>query len=142
MSKIKLDTDVLKHIALFESMTGAKVKDCFPEEKMITYVVEEHQAAKAIGKQGANVKKLHHMAKKNIKIIEFSQDIHKFIQNVVHPNKVSNVEEKEEDGKKIILLTAIDHQTRGYLIGRAAETLRNTESMVKRYFEVDEIKVV
>jgi len=92
MSKIKLDTEVLKHISLFESMTGARVKDCYPGDKSITYIVDENQAAKAIGKQGANVKKLNHMAKKTIKIIEFSPDIEKFIQHVVYPNKLANVE--------------------------------------------------
>ena len=142
MNKIKIDTDILKHIALFESLTGAKVKDCFVDDKNITYIVDEGEAAKAIGKNGINVKKLGNMAKKNIKIIEFSQDINQFIKNIIHPLKVSNIEELEEEGKKIYTLTAIDSKTRGYLIGRAAQNLRGFESLIKRYYPIDELKVV
>ena len=142
MNKIKFDLDTLKLISLFEKLTRASVKDCFPEENQITYVVNENEAGKAIGKNGANVKRLGNMSKKNIRIIEFSPDIKQFIQNLVFPSKVSNVEEEEVDGKKIVTITPLDNKNRGHLIGRAAETLRYNENIVKRYFQIDELKVV
>ncbi|MDP7115860.1 MAG: NusA-like transcription termination signal-binding factor [Candidatus Woesearchaeota archaeon] len=142
MNKIKLNTDVLKLIVLFESLTHSKVKDCIPEEKLITYIVEENEAGKAIGKNGINVKRLGNMAKKNIRIIEYSSDLKQYTKNVIYPLKVSGIEEEEVEGKKIVTLTPIDSKTRGYLIGRAAENLRGYEALIKRYFEIDELKVV
>jgi len=40
------------------------------------------------------------------------------------------------------VITPPDTQTRGYLIGREAVNLRGFEEIVKRYFEIKEIKVV
>lgn len=93
---------------------------------------------KAIGKGGANIKKLERVLKRKVRIIEFNPDMLIFIQNVVYPSKVKEI--KEEDG--IVTIIPPDSQTRGYLIGKSAVNLRNTEMVVKRYFELKEIKVV
>ena len=79
------------------------------------------------------------MLKRKIKVIEFSPDLLQFIQNAVYPSKVKDINEEED----IVTITPIDSQTRGYLIGKGAVNLRNTENIVKRYFkELKEIRVV
>ena len=57
MNKIKFDSDLMKLITLFESMSGAKVKDCIANEKLI-FVVEENEMGKAIGRSGVNIKRI------------------------------------------------------------------------------------
>ena len=46
--------------------------------------------------------------------------------------------EKEADG--IVTIEAQDHSSRGLMIGRNASNLRRVESIVQRYFKVEEIK--
>ena len=78
------------------------------------------------------------MLKKKLRVIEFNDDLLRFIQNVVFPSKVKNI--VEEEG--VITITPPDSETRGYLIGRGAINLNNTKDIVKRYFKIEDIKVI
>lgn len=138
MSRIKFDIDAMKFMSLFESMTGAKLKDCIISENLVTFIVEEGEIAKAIGKSAANVRKLEQKLKKKVKIAEFSDDIVKFIQSLTYPAKIEEVEQEEG----IVKIKAADNQSRGLLIGREANILRAYEKIVKRYFDIEEIKVL
>ncbi len=138
MARIKFNIDAMKFMSLFESMTGAKLKDCIISENLVTFIVGEGEIAKAIGKAAVNVKKLEQKLKKKIKIAEFSDDIVKFIQSLTYPAKIKEVEKEEG----IIKITAADSQSRGLLIGREANILRAYEAIVKRYFDIEEIKVL
>jgi len=130
--------NTMKFISLFESLTHSSLKDCFTLGDRLVFVVKQGEMGKAIGKGGANIKKLERVLKRKVRIIEFNPDMLIFIQNVVYPSKVKEI--KEEDG--IVTIIPPDSQTRGYLIGKSAVNLRNTEMVVKRYFELKEIKVV
>ena len=138
MTKIKFDINIIKFMNLFESLTHAKVKDCIVEEERIIFIVEENNISKAVGRQGVNVRRLENSLKKKIKIVEHHPELLKFVQNVIYPLKVREI--KEEEG--VVVITAPDTTTRGYLIGRGAANLRGFESIVKRYFDIKEMKVL
>ncbi len=135
--RVKYDSDVIKLITLFESMTGAKVKDLIQGDRL-TFVMEENEMGKAIGKNGANIKKMEFQLKKKIRLVEFNGDIAQFIRNFIHPLEVADV--KEENG--IVTINGKDISTRAMIIGRERQNLSNMLDVVKRYFDVKEIKVV
>ena len=136
---ITFDSNTIKLISMFESITRARVKDCFDNKGTMVFIVEEGDIGKALGKKAVNVRKIENMLKKKIRVIEYSTDITKFVRNVIMPNKANEI--TYEEG--IITITPTDPQSRGYLIGRAAEILRNNESIVKKYYkDLKEIKVV
>ena len=137
--KITFDANSMKLMSMFESITLARVKDCFENKGQLVFVVEEGDIGKALGKKASNVKRIEDMLKKRIRIIEFSSEITKFVRNVIMPNKAEDI--TYTDGT--ITITPTDPKSRGFLIGRAAEILRNNEEIVKRYYsELKEIKVV
>lgn len=136
--KIKFDVNLMKCMSLFENITKVTPKDCFEQGNRIIFITNEGLAGKAVGKNGKNIKKLEKLLKKKVKIIEYSDDLIKFVQNVINPLKAKEI--RKEDN--IVIITPINSKTRGYLIGRKAENLRNYEDVVKRYFEIKEIKVV
>lgn len=138
MIKIKFDIDTMKIMSLFESMTGANLKDCINSEGLIIFIVNDGEIGKAIGKKGINIRKLEYSLKKKIKVTEYNENLAQFIENLVYPAKVKEVKQEE----KLITITAADSQSRGLIIGRGASILRNYESIVKRYFDIEEIKVV
>ena len=138
MTKIKFDIDAMKIMSLFENMTGANLKDCIISEGLIIFIVKDGEIGKAIGKKGMNIRKLEYSLKKKIKIAEYNENLAQFIENLVYPAKVREVKQEE----KLITITAADSQSRGLIIGRGASILRNYESIVKRYFDIEEIKVV
>jgi N utilization substance protein A len=137
--KITYDANSMKLMSMFESLTRAKVKDCFENKGAVVFVVEEGEIGKALGKGASNVRRIEGLLKKRIRIIEYNSDIIRFVSNVIMPNRAKDI--VYEEG--IITITPQDSQSRGYLIGRAAEVLRNNESIVQKYFsEVKEMKVV
>ena len=137
MNKIKLDSDSLKLITFFESMTGAKIKDCISNEKLIL-IVDENEMAKAIGKNGSNIKKVESRLKKKIKLVEFSSDVSQFVRNIAYPAEVLEIEQK--DGA--IIVHGKDASSKAMLVGREHQNINNLTNIVKRYFDVKEIKVV
>ena len=135
----KYDQQTMQLISMFEQMTGSKLRDCFTVDDLQVFVVERGQIGRAVGRNGANVKKLASALKSKIKIIEHSTDIAEFIKNTVHPIKPKRVE--YDDELKIALITPPDLLSRGLLIGRQAIKLRETEKIVQRFFDLTELKV-
>ena len=137
MSRMKFDSESMKLMAFFEANTGARVKDCIPNEKLI-FIIEENEMGKAIGRNGINIKKMERMLKRKIKLTEFSSDVLQFIRNLAHPVEISDA--KIEDG--IVTIRGRDTATRAMLIGRERSNINHLAGIVKRYFDVREMKVV
>ncbi|MBI2660615.1 NusA-like transcription termination signal-binding factor [Candidatus Woesearchaeota archaeon] len=137
MSRMKLDSESMKLMAFFESNTGAKVKDCIPNDKLI-FIIEENEMGKAIGKNGANIKKMERLLKKKIKLAEFSNDALQFVRNLCYPAEISDAKLVED----IITIHGKDTSTRAMLIGRERRNINNLAEIVRRYFNVKEIRVV
>ena len=127
----------MKIISIFESITGAKLKDCILNERLV-FIVEENEIGKAIGKRGINIKRLENMLKKKIRVVEFNHDILQFIKNLLYPLQIANIE--NNDG--LITITGPDTKTKALIIGRNKQNLNNLIEVVKRYFNVKDIKVV
>lgn len=137
MSRMKLDSESMKLMAFFEANTGAKVKDCISNEKLVL-IIEENEMGKAIGKNGANIKKMERLLKKKIKLAEFSTDVLQFVRNLAYPAEILDV--KLEDG--IVTINGKDTSTRAMLIGRERQNINHLTEIVRRYFDIKEMKVV
>ena len=138
MAKIKFDMQTLNLMSYFEKATGSKLKDCFVDGSgTLTFVVQDG-IQKAIGKNGSTFRKLEKGLKRKIRIFSYSEDLGEFIANMLLPLRAKDIECRE-DGTVVI---TPEQGSRGYMIGRAAQNLRNYESIVRRYFDVREIRVV
>lgn len=127
----------MKLITIFESMTGAKVKDCILNEKLI-FIMEENEMGKAIGKNGINIKRMENKLKRKIKLIEFNNDVLQFVKNIIYPIDILKVE--QDSGT--LTIYGKDTGTKAMLIGRERQNINHLSDIVKRYFDVKEIKVV
>ena len=58
MGRIRFDINTMKFVSLFESLTGARVKDCIELENGLLFVVEAGEMGKAIGRNGVNIKRV------------------------------------------------------------------------------------
>lgn len=130
------DSDAIKIMNLFESLTNAKLKDFVAEDDRLLFIVDENDVGKAIGKNGANMRRLERLLKKKVKVAGFANDVKTFIKHLVFPIE-AEIEEKEG----IIVLKSKDTKSRGILIGRDAKNLKRTTQIVQRHFPIKEIKV-
>ena len=127
----------MRLITLFESMTGAKVKDCISGENL-TFIIEENDMGKAIGKSGSNIKRIENVLKKKIRLIEFNHDAVQFLRNMVYPIEIFDV---AKEGK-IITIHGKDTNSKAKIIGRERQNLNHLTGIIKRYFDISEIKVI
>ena len=93
---------------------------------------------KAIGKGGANIKKIQTELGKKIRIIEFRDNMIDFVKNVIYPLKVAEVVEEEN----IVYIKDPNKKTKSLLIGRDGKNLKLINRAVKRFFSVDDVKVI
>jgi transcription termination/antitermination protein NusA len=136
--KIVYDMGLMKYMDCFSSITHARLKDSFIDDtEMLYFIVEENEMGKAIGKNGYKAKMLEKVLNRKIKIVEFNPDVLQFIKNVIFPLRIREI--ALVDGS--VEIEVYDSKTRGLLIGRAAKNLHTLESIGKRYFKFNEIRV-
>lgn len=124
--------------SIMEKITGALVKDCFKgDDDVFYFVVATGHMGKALGKKAINVKKVQDAIGKKIRLIEFRDDVTEFVKNVVAPLKLDDV---NLDGNQIIIKTG-NKKTKSLLIGRGGKTLNLINRAVKRFFDVNEVKI-
>ena len=129
----------MQFMNMFSTITKVDLKDCFMDDNdLLTFIVKENELGRAVGKHGFKAKLLEKTMNRKIKILEFNSDLVTFIKNTIYPLQTKNIEE----GDGIITIEALDSKNRGYLIGRAAQNLRNFEKIIKRHFNISEIKVL
>ena len=117
---IKFTSREMRYIALFQSITGATVKDCIVDEDLnrIIFVVKEGSIGMAIGKKGKNIHTLEKMTGKKHEVIEHSESPAQFIKNALKPAKVDEVRITERMDGKTIAVISVNPKDKGVAIGK------------------------
>jgi len=134
----KFDTETIRLINLFESVTGATVKDCVVNRDVVYYVIDEGKVGIAIGKNGASVRHAEKMIGKTVKLFEFSKELTKFVKNLV-PQATEVKIKNEEDG--IIIEIKVDKKNRALVIGRDRKNLNLFKELLQRNYNIIDLIV-
>jgi len=130
------DIDAINQIKLFEKITRTELKDIIHKPDTLIYVVPLGQIGRAIGKKGANIRKLRDVTRKKIKIVEFHPIPELFIKNFISPLKPFSITRD----KKVIKIEA-DRKTKALLIGKNQQNLMMLKKILQEYFGDLEIKI-
>ncbi len=141
---IRFTNEELKYIALFESLTGASVRDCIIDSQFdrIIFVVKEGEAGLAIGKGGKNIALLEKMTGKKYEIVEFSDDPVQLIKNALKPAKVKEVRLTKKPDGNTIAVVAVDYKDKGMAIGKNGRNAEKLRFLAKRYFQISSVFIV
>ena len=140
---IKITADEMRYIALFESVSGASVKDCIIDEEQgrAIFIVNQGQVGVAIGRGGRNIHQLENMTGKKHEIIEYSEDPVQFIKNALKPAAVREVRVSERtDGKKMAVVT-VNPKDKGVAIGKNGKNAERLRFLAKRYFDIQNVSI-
>ncbi len=140
---IKITADEMRYIALFESVSGASVKDCIVDEEgsRVIFIVNPGQVGVAIGRGGRNIHTLEKMTGKKQEIIEYSEDPAQFIKNALKPAVVKEVRVSERtDGKRIAVVT-VSPKDKGVAIGKNGKNAERLRFLAKRYFNIQNVSI-
>ena len=76
------DKEIIGYINTFENLAKIKIKDCYKSEDVLIFIVDPIYMTRAIGKKGSNAKRLSGLLRKKIKVVEFDNDVTKFVKNL------------------------------------------------------------
>jgi N utilization substance protein A len=140
---IKITSNEMRFIALFESITSANAKDCIIDEEQgrVLFVVSEGQIGVAIGRGGRNIHTLERMTGKKHEIIEYSEDAAQFIKNALKPATVKEVRITEKPDGKSIAVVAVNPKDKGVAIGKNGRNAERLRFLAKRYFDIQNVSI-
>jgi N utilization substance protein A len=133
----------MRLISLFQNVTGASARDCVEDEKQnrVIFVVNEGKMGLAIGKGGSHIKNLQNIVKKNVELVEYSDDPINFLKNMLNPKLVSDVKlNKRLDGSTQAIVT-VDPKKKGIVVGREGRNAEKARLLAKRYFEITSVLI-
>lgn len=139
---IRINADEMRYIALFESLTGARVRDCVIDSTgaNVTFVVNKGDVGLAIGRDGAKVKRARRVIGKGIEVVEYSDDPVEFLKNTLLPAKVKTVGITERDGRKIAMIS-VELQDKGLAVGRGGKKILSAKKLVERLHGIQDIMI-
>ena len=143
MPEIKLTSDQLSMLSMFQGMTGATTRDCVIDEKAnrVIFVVAKGQMGLAIGKDGAAVKKIERAVRRPVEVVEWADDIEGLLRNVLGAKYVREVRLGERlDGTKSVEVV-VDHRKKGAVLGMGGRNAEKARLLARRYFEIGNVQI-
>lgn len=143
MPEVKLTSEELRYIALLQDLTGVSVHDCIVSEEnnTVIYIVAPGQAGLAVGKGGANVKRLSKILGKRIEVVEYADDLEGLVRNLFLPARVLNTRLVSVNSKKVLYVT-VDPKDKGVAIGKDGRNVVKARLVLKRYYDIDVVSIV
>ena len=144
MTEIKLTSDELRLMSLFQSITSATARDCIVDDRMdrVIFVVNKGQMGLAIGKGGSTIKQLQNGVGRKVELVEFSDDASEFIRNMLNADMINEIRLSERlDGSKQAVVV-VDAKKKGAVVGREGRNAEKARLLAKRYFQIASLLIV
>nr|MDO8135331.1 NusA-like transcription termination signal-binding factor [Candidatus Njordarchaeum guaymaensis] len=142
-SGVKLTTDEIQYIRLFEGVTGATSKDVVVDEKSsrVIFVIKAGDIGLAIGKKGSNVKRVEEVLRKEVEIVEYSESPEDFVKNTLAPARIKSVKIAEKkEGHKVAVVT-VEPKDRGLAIGKNGKNVARARLLASRHFGINDVVI-
>lgn len=142
--RIKLTSEELGLMSLFQNVSGATARDCIIDSRMdrVIFIVNRGQMGLAIGRSGASIKNVQRLVGRPVELVEFSDDPEEFIRNALNTRYINNVRLTEKlDGVKIAVVV-VDQKGKGAVVGKDGRNAEKARLLAKRYFSIDNIHIV
>jgi len=140
---IKITTDQMRLMSLFQNVTGATARDCVEDEKQdrVIFVVNAGKMGLAIGKGGSHIKTLQNIIKRNIELVEYSDDPTVFLKNMLNSKLVSEVKINKRADGTLQAIVIVDPRKKGIVVGREGRNAEKARLFAKRYFEISSVLI-
>ena len=140
MTEVSFDTETLGYLRLFEERTGARVKDCFEAEDKLVFLVQPGDVHKAVGPGGVLVDRLKGMLKKEIQVVEFSDDPETLVRNIFYWYSPKRVDFGPKGNGRHATVT-VDPAWKARAIGKAGKNLKVARAILLRHSDIVSVSV-
>jgi len=134
---IVFDTEAIKTINLFETVSQASVKDCIIMDDRIYFLVEEGELKK-IRENGQLIKNLERMLNKKILIFEYSRDLLIFLKNSIRG--IREIKIRNEKEEKIAEIS-VENSAKSLVIGKNGKNIKALRQILKRNYNIDKLVI-
>ncbi len=144
MPEIKLTSDQLGLMSIFQNMSGATVRDCIVDDKLgrLIFIINKGQMGLAIGKKGATIQNIERVVKKPVEVVEWSDDPAEMIRNSLVPRFVGEVRISDRlDGTKGASVV-VDPRKKGAVLGRGGRNAEKARLIAKKYFDIANLQII
>ncbi len=140
---IKLTTDQMRLLSLFQNITGVTARDCVEDIKQnrVIFIVNSGKMGLAIGKGGSHIKSLQNIIKKNIELVEYSDNPVLFIKNILNSKLVSEIKLNKKTDGSMQAVVLVDPKKKGIVVGREGRNADKARILAKRYFEITNVLI-
>ena len=140
---IKLTTDQMRLMSLFQNVTGATARDCVEDEKQnrVIFVVNNGKMGLAIGKGGSHIKSLQNIVKRNVELVEYDDDPANFLKNMLNSKLVSEVKINKRSDGSTQAIVMVDPRKKGIVVGREGRNAEKARMLAKRYFDISSVLI-
>ena len=129
----KLNLQTIGLMNLFNNLTGVTARDCFFDEDKLVFIVNEGDLGKVIGKKGSNIQRIKNVMKKEIRIIKYSEDVIKFVRNLIYPIEVQKIYKEDS----VVFIEPENNKIKGQIYGRDRKNLEKINEILKKYFNTE-----
>lgn len=136
-----LSKEDIQLLNLLEFRTGAHGKDVVRSDNELVFIVASGDLGKAIGKNGTNLARLRREVGASVEVVEAANSLEGFTYNLFKPVPVQEVSMSEDGGRKTVTVK-VEREKKGLAIGRNGERIKRARALLKRYYEVDEVKIM
>ncbi|MCI4335138.1 MAG: NusA-like transcription termination signal-binding factor [Thermoplasmata archaeon] len=140
MPELAFDTETIGYIRLFEERTGARVKDCLEAEGKLVFLVHPGEIHKAVGPGGVLVDRLKGMLKKEIQVVEYSDDPETLARNIFYFYQVKTVALAPKGQGRHVTVT-VDPTWKARAIGKAGKNLKIARAILLRHTDIHSVAV-
>ncbi|MBU5678686.1 MAG: hypothetical protein QXJ96_02305 [Candidatus Aenigmatarchaeota archaeon] len=130
--KLLLDSKIIRYMKLYQTIFHDHILDCAENENYIYFVIEENENPK---EKLEKIRALENLLKKKVKIIRFKNDIKDFIRELVPELLDISIENN-------IVKIGVRKYDKPKVLGKNKSTLRIIERFLKRFFNIEEVKIV
>ena len=140
MAELTFDAETLGYLRMFEEKTGARVKDCLTAEDKIVFLVYPGEIPKAVGPGGTVIEHLKELLKKEIQVVEYSDDTEALVKNVFFPFTPKKVEFVPK-GKGRHATVTVDPAWKARAIGKSGKNLKIARAILMRHSDINSVSV-
>jgi N utilization substance protein A len=141
--KIKLTSDELRLMSLFQSITSVTARDCVVDEKMdrVIFIVNKGQMGLAIGKGGMTIRQLQNVVTRKVELVEYSDDAAELVRNILNSEMVNEVKitQRTDGSKQVVVL--VDAKRKGVVVGKEGRNAEKARLLAKRYFQISNVLI-
>lgn len=140
MGDLKLTTEGIRYIALFENTTGARVMDCIVDDDngRVIYLVKNGDMGMAIGKGGDRINKLKKSIGKHVDVFEHCDDVETFVRNISQPVSINGMKIMMRNGKKTASISIPDNDTSSF-IGKNGKNIERMKTLLHRHYNISDV---